>query len=196
VGVDFDERFSRLDESVKVLRRLLQPDSPDFKGRFYTSEGFTIAPRPARLGGVPIWIGSWGSEAGMRRVARLADGWLASAYNTTPALFAEGWRLLQGLLDSAGRDPFRYPIALATTMLYLSDDAGEAEDVLRDLVAPALNREPDYLRDRLLIGSAAQAIEKLMGFQQAGLQEVYLWPVKDEVAQLEHFMAEVAPKII
>ena len=27
---------------------------------------------------VPLWIGSWGSEAGLRRVARLADGWLSS----------------------------------------------------------------------------------------------------------------------
>jgi len=41
-----------------------------------------------RAGPVPLWIGSWGSAAGLRRVARLGDGWLASAYNTTPA----GWR--------------------------------------------------------------------------------------------------------
>jgi alkanesulfonate monooxygenase SsuD/methylene tetrahydromethanopterin reductase-like flavin-dependent oxidoreductase (luciferase family) len=32
-------------------------------------------PRPA--GTVPLWVGSWGSAAGLRRVARLGDGWLA-----------------------------------------------------------------------------------------------------------------------
>ena len=67
--------------------------------RFYALPDAALAPRPAQDGGVPLWIGSWGSEAGLRRVARLADGWLASAYNTTPERFAaaralstESWR--------------------------------------------------------------------------------------------------------
>jgi alkanesulfonate monooxygenase SsuD/methylene tetrahydromethanopterin reductase-like flavin-dependent oxidoreductase (luciferase family) len=177
------------------MRRLLQPGRPDFAGRFYSSEGVSISPAPVRQSGVPIWIGSWGSEAGMRRVARLADGWLASAYNTTPDLFATGWQQLQDLLEDSGRDPSGYPNALATTVFYLSDEPQEAERVLRELVSPALNREPDYLRDRLLVGPPAQVIEKLQRFREAGLQEVYLWPVKDEVAQLERFAADVATRV-
>ena len=47
-----------------------------------------LAPRPRRRGGVPLWVGSWGSTAGLARVARAADGWLASAYNTTPERFS------------------------------------------------------------------------------------------------------------
>src|SRR6266487_4019939 len=50
----------------------------------------------AQPGGPPIWIGSWGSDAGLRRVARLGDGWLASAYNTTPELFTEARARLEG----------------------------------------------------------------------------------------------------
>ena len=60
----------------------------------------SLEPRPAQPGGPPIWVGSWGSEAGLRRVARLADGWLASAYNTTPELFGDAW---QALALEAGR---------------------------------------------------------------------------------------------
>ena len=48
------------------------------------------SPRPFRADGVPLWIASWGSPAGLRRVARHGDGWLASAYNTDPAAFAAG----------------------------------------------------------------------------------------------------------
>ena len=43
-----------------------------------------LAPGPRQQDGIPLWIGSWGSRAGLARVARAGDGWLASAYNTTP----------------------------------------------------------------------------------------------------------------
>src|SRR2546428_7671055 len=84
VAIAFEERWKRFDEAIQLLRSLLQRDVPPFKGQFYTSEATRPEPFPVQEPGVPIWIGSWGSEAGMRRVARLGDGWLASAYNVSP----------------------------------------------------------------------------------------------------------------
>ena len=89
-GVPFDQRWSRFDEAVRALRALLDADEPPFEGAFYSTAGLNLEPRPARPGGPPLWLASWGSAAGMRRVARLGDGWLASAYNTTPADFRHG----------------------------------------------------------------------------------------------------------
>ena len=86
-GIPFEERWKRLDEAVQALRALWLGEGTPFKGEFYSTEGVTLEPRPAQRSGPPIWIGSWGSEAGLRRVARLGDGWLASAYNTTPEAF-------------------------------------------------------------------------------------------------------------
>jgi alkanesulfonate monooxygenase SsuD/methylene tetrahydromethanopterin reductase-like flavin-dependent oxidoreductase (luciferase family) len=194
-GLDFEERWSRLDESVKMMRRLFQASESDFTGRFYSSEGVSIAPRPVRPEGIPIWIGSWGSDAGLRRVARLADGWLASAYNTTPDLFAAGHKQLGEMLARYGKDESTFPNALATAVMYLTDDAAEQQRVLRDLVAPALNREPDFLRERILVCSPAEAVDRLSRFGEAGLQEVYVWPVDNEVEQLERFAADVAPQV-
>src|SRR5204863_493148 len=88
-GVRFEERWKRLDEAVQALRAYWRADDVAFEGAFYSTAGFTLAPTPAQRPGPPIWIGSWGSAAGLRRVARLADGWLASGYNTTPELFAQ-----------------------------------------------------------------------------------------------------------
>ena len=76
-----------------------------FTGQFYSTARIDLRPRPAQAAGPPIWIASWGSEAGLRRVARLGDGWLASAYNTTPALFAEALTRLNGYLAGHGKDP-------------------------------------------------------------------------------------------
>src|SRR5215208_10928 len=105
VGISFEERWKRLDEAIQALRALWNQDQPAFKGNFYSTEGIKLEPFPARRGGPPIWVGSWGSRAGLRRVARLADGWLASGYNTTPELFTQTWKQLQGFLTAAGKDP-------------------------------------------------------------------------------------------
>ena len=88
VGLDFEERWKRLDETVHVLRGYWSGEV--FEGQYYSTAGFALEPRPVQQPSPPIWIGSWGSAAGLRRVARLADGWLASGYNTTPELFGPG----------------------------------------------------------------------------------------------------------
>jgi len=69
VGVPFDERWKRLDEAVETLRALWREDGSPFEGNFYSTEGIVAEPRPLRQPGPPIWIGSWGSEAGLRRTA-------------------------------------------------------------------------------------------------------------------------------
>lgn len=75
VGIDFEERWKRLDEAVRAMRALWRNGEPPFAGKYYSTEGVSVEPGPATDAGPPIWIGSWGSEAGLRRVARLADGW-------------------------------------------------------------------------------------------------------------------------
>jgi alkanesulfonate monooxygenase SsuD/methylene tetrahydromethanopterin reductase-like flavin-dependent oxidoreductase (luciferase family) len=99
VGLDFEERWKRFDEVIGALRSLWQPEREPFVGTYYSTEGIDLAPVPAQSGGPPIWVGSWGSAAGLRRVARLADGWLASAYNISPPDFADAWH---------GPRPFRH----------------------------------------------------------------------------------------
>jgi alkanesulfonate monooxygenase SsuD/methylene tetrahydromethanopterin reductase-like flavin-dependent oxidoreductase (luciferase family) len=89
VGIGFRERWRRFDEAVQVLRALLHGGA-GFEGEFYSTRGMQLEPRPVQRPGPPIWVASWGSPAGLRRVARLGDGWLASAYNTTPDSFRDG----------------------------------------------------------------------------------------------------------
>jgi alkanesulfonate monooxygenase SsuD/methylene tetrahydromethanopterin reductase-like flavin-dependent oxidoreductase (luciferase family) len=195
LGLDFVERWARFDESIEALRSLLRADAPPFAGRFYSTEGVRLEPPPARPGGPPIWVGSWGSDVGLRRTARLADGWLASAYNTTPELFAEAWTALQRLLPEHGKDPATFPNALATMWFYVTEDAAEADRVMRERVVPTIHRPEEVLRERLPIGSAERFAEKLAAFEQAGVQRVYLWPVADEARQIELFWETVRPQL-
>jgi alkanesulfonate monooxygenase SsuD/methylene tetrahydromethanopterin reductase-like flavin-dependent oxidoreductase (luciferase family) len=195
VGLDFTERWARLDESIHVLRALWRSEAEPFAGRFYSTDGVALDPTPARLGGPPIWVGSWGSKAGLRRTARLADGWLASAYNTTPTQFGEAWAQLCELLPGYGKDPATFPNALATMWFYITDNPVEADRVMQQRIVPIVHRPEDVLRDRLPVGPAEVFAEKLSAFGRAGVHRVFVWPVADEAPQLELFWNRVRPAI-
>jgi probable F420-dependent oxidoreductase len=193
VGVSFEERWQRLDEAVQILRAYWRGDDVAFEGTFYSSTGFTLAPTPAQRPGPPIWIGSWGSAAGLRRVATLADGWLASGYNTTPELFAQAWTAVQAQVAARGRDAGGFPNGIATMWCYVTESRAQADAVLADVLSPMLNRPVEELRRKLPIGSAEECAEKLTPYARAGAQRVFLWPLADERAQLEAFRERVAP---
>ena len=181
-GVPFDDRWRRFDEAVAELRALLQPGSP-------------LAPAPRREGGIPLWLGSWGSDAGLRRVARLGDGWFASAYNTTPEVFGVARESLAEELRARGRDAGGFPNALVTMWTWITEDEAEAERVLRDVLAPIVRREPDELRGRLCIGPAGECAELLSRYAQAGCERVHLWPLGDEPRQVELAATAVLPSV-
>ena len=195
IGVPYEERWERFDEAVAILRSLLRGDPAPETLRHYAVPGSQLAPAPRRPGGIPLWIGSWGSKAGLRRVARLGDGWLASAYNTTPEGFKAAKDSLSERLDSQGRDAVRFPNALATMWTWVTEDPREADRVLREVLAPLLRREPDDLRDALCVGPAEKCAELLSRYAQAGCERVYLWPLGDEPRQIELAATAVLPAV-
>ena len=195
IRIPFDERWPRFEESILALRALWQVDHPGYCGRFYDTREIELAPPPAQQPSPPIWIGSWGSPAGLRRVARLADGWLASAYNTTPEQFSSARESLCEKLEDTGKEPEDFPHAIATMFMYLAEDRDAANRILREQLSPTLSRPESELRERLLVGGAADAAEKLNAYRQAGAQAVYVWPVADELEQLKRFREAVAPSV-
>jgi alkanesulfonate monooxygenase SsuD/methylene tetrahydromethanopterin reductase-like flavin-dependent oxidoreductase (luciferase family) len=190
-GIDFQERWPRLDEAIRVLRAYFKRDAPAFEGRFYNSN-VPLEPRPERADGPPIWIGSWGSDAGLRRVARLADGWLASAYNTTPREIQNACRNLHAEMQKRGRDPSGFPCSLATMWTYITRDGGQRNRRIEDM-ARMLNRPPGALREQLLIGTPEECAARLRAYSEAGVHRVFIWPLEDGTQQLELFMKDVAP---
>ena len=196
LGVPFDERWKRFDEAIAVLRALLEGKPGPEGARYYRlPSDVDLAPAPQQGRGIPLWIGSWGSKAGLRRVARAGDGWLASAYNTTPDRFAEARERLADELDARGRDAESFPSALATMWTWVAKDRAEGDRVLGDVLAPLLNRDPDELRSQLCIGPAEDCAALLSRYAEAGCQRVYLWPLGDERRQIELVANEVTPRI-
>jgi alkanesulfonate monooxygenase SsuD/methylene tetrahydromethanopterin reductase-like flavin-dependent oxidoreductase (luciferase family) len=181
VGVPFGERWRRLDDAVVLLRHLLR-GGPAPEAGHYPGPAVPLDPAPVRPGGVPLWLGSWGSPAGLRRVARLGDGWLASAYNTDPQAFAE----------ARGALPVGLPAAVVSMWTWVTEDAEEERRMVEGVLAPALGRDPAELRGRVCVGPARRCAELVAAYAEAGCGRLHFWPLGDEERQVELIAGLVA----
>ncbi|MET0953934.1 MAG: LLM class flavin-dependent oxidoreductase [Aeromicrobium sp.] len=178
-GLDFDQRWAQFDDAVGVVRRHL--------GR--ELGGTPLEPGPVRPGGPPVWIASWGSPAGLRRVARLGDGWLASAYNTTPDDVARGRARIAELAIRP------LTCAVATMWTWVTDDDRDRRAVLARL-ATLLGRAEHDLAARLMVGSPEHCAELASAYAGVGVDRLLVWPVADHHGQLERFMQDVVPRVV
>jgi len=72
LGEDFHTRGRRVEEQIELMRRLWSEPEVTFSGRDHTLSAAGLNPLPGRR--IPIWIGAT-ADAGLRRAARIADGW-------------------------------------------------------------------------------------------------------------------------
>jgi probable F420-dependent oxidoreductase len=103
------KRGAVFDESLEVVRRLLREESVTFHGDFFDIEDASIGEPPSPP--LDIWLGG-SAPAGLRRIGRYADGWLASFI--TPEEAAAGVEAIKSAAREAGReiDPDHYGISV------------------------------------------------------------------------------------
>jgi probable F420-dependent oxidoreductase len=101
LGEDFTQRGRRIEEQVRLLRRLWTERSVTVAGRYDRITGAGIAPLPIQRP-IPIWYGAQSPPA-YRRAGRLADGWFPQMA-PGPRL-AEAKRMVEEAAVEAGRDP-------------------------------------------------------------------------------------------
>jgi probable F420-dependent oxidoreductase len=81
-GGHFDHRGARADEAIEIIRLILGGGMVSYHGTFYNFDNLQMSPPPSQR--VPVYVGGH-SEAGLRRAARVGDGW-TSAMITFDAL--------------------------------------------------------------------------------------------------------------
>ena len=181
LGVPFEDRAARTVEYLKIMKEMWTKPRVAFEGRFARiAEAGGVRPHPARQPGIPIWIGGH-SEAALRRVVAVADGWhplgLRPPVSLYPPELAAKVRRLRDLAAAAGRDPAAIAISFKAP-LKLEEVAG--------------TRPP-------LAGSPAQIVEDLQAYVAAGVQHFVLdfsVPAVPQMLEvLERFATEVRPRV-
>ena len=99
LGIAREERGARFEECVSVVQALWSGEPVTFRGRFTTLEQVTLSPRPTRPR-LDLWLAG-STPAAVRRVARLADGWLAAS--VAPDAFAGLVDVLRAEAHESGR---------------------------------------------------------------------------------------------
>jgi probable F420-dependent oxidoreductase len=116
LGVPFENRGSRLEEYIRLVKALWTEENPSFHGRFWQIEDVGFAPKPVQKPHPPIWVGG-GVDAALRRAGRLGDAW--HAIFQKPERLAANYATVQAYAREAGRDP--QSVALTVRMAAPTD---------------------------------------------------------------------------
>lgn len=117
IGVPFAERGARAVEMVRLMRACWSGEAIDFHGRFWQVADCRMHPLPPRRS-IPVYWGGH-SEAALRRVARVGDGWLP--LSVSPADLRAGWQKIRRYCEQYRRDPDSVSIVMRPGREYAFD---------------------------------------------------------------------------
>ena len=189
LDIDTRTRGRRSDEALEVIGRLWREESVDFSGEHFRLTGACISPKPVQAN-LPMWIGG-GSQAAIRRTARLGTGWLGGP--ETPA--------------EAGRIVAAIRAALSETGRIIEEDHygasfpfhfGRAADPILERPMQAYEkrtgRDP---RDYFAIGDAEAIVSRIADYIEAGVAKFVLRPAaaggEAVMSQTRRLIEEVGP---
>ncbi len=92
------QRGAVFDEALELLRLMLTNETVTFQGTYFRVTDASVGPLPGKP--LDIWLGG-SAPAGLRRIGRLADGWLGSLL--TPAEAGAAGTAINAAADEAGR---------------------------------------------------------------------------------------------
>jgi probable F420-dependent oxidoreductase len=182
VGIPFEDRAARTMEALRLMREVWTKPRVQFEGRYWhVREAGGVRPQPVQRPHIPIWIGGH-SDAALRRVAEIADGWhplgLRPPVALHPAELADRARRLRELAAAAGRNP---------------------GDIVIAFKAPFAFREGAGRERVPLTGSPAQIAEDLHAYVAAGVRHFVLdfsEPTPERMQEaMERLAADVRPQI-
>ncbi len=103
VGVDPGERVGRTVETIECLKAVWGPDPVDFRGKHFQVPTSLVQPKPVQQPHPPLLMGG-SVPAALRRVGRLADGWITSSRQDLRRVGKDIGAVVAAA-ERAGRDP-------------------------------------------------------------------------------------------
>jgi alkanesulfonate monooxygenase SsuD/methylene tetrahydromethanopterin reductase-like flavin-dependent oxidoreductase (luciferase family) len=203
MGLDPAKRALMLEEAIGLIRRLWTEEEVSFQGEFWRFEGARLEPKPVQRP-LPIWIAnnvqivtrSEGiMERALRRVARLADGWMTT--HVWPREFAERWQRILRYTTEEGRDAGAMQSSVYFNV-HLNADREKALDESKRFLDTyyMTNNSRETLERWVALGSPGEVVRRIREFAEAGVDTLTIrFPSWDQGGQLRAFLREVAPEL-
>lgn len=177
------ERAAVFDESLQLLRSVLEQQDVAFAGDYFAVSAADVEPRPAKP--LDIWLGG-SAPAAFRRIGQLGDGWLGSFL--TPEEARGGREQIQRAAAQADREieADHFGINLA-----VSDG-----DIPDGLIATVKRRRPDVDPADLIAADWSQLHRRLDAYLAAGLTKFVIRPAQQANIDdfIDRFVAELVPR--
>ncbi|RZT86086.1 putative F420-dependent oxidoreductase [Pseudonocardia sediminis] len=180
-------RAEVFEEALVVLRRLLSEPEVTHHGTHFTLDGASVNPRPSRP--LDLWLGGR-AEVGLRRVGRLADGWLGSFL--TPDEAARARVTIENAAREAGREVEEDHYGTNVSIVL----PGTREDRVTAMLRRSAEQRPEVDPEKLIARGWDGARELIRQFVDGGLTKFVVrpaGPVEDWPAFLDQFSAELGP---
>ncbi len=177
------QRAAVFDEALTLLRLLLTSPSVTFSGSFFSVDGASVGPLPGKP--LDIWLGGT-APAGLRRVGRLADGWLGSLL--TPDEAGAAVRVINEAAGAAGREVEPDHFGLSIPVAFGPVPAALAASIAR--------RRPGTAPADLVADGWAGARRMIAAYVEAGLSKFVVRAAGGEPPLTEFvagFSAELMP---
>jgi alkanesulfonate monooxygenase SsuD/methylene tetrahydromethanopterin reductase-like flavin-dependent oxidoreductase (luciferase family) len=184
LGHDPARRIKMSEELVQVIRKLWRENDVSFAGTFSSFEHVTVEPKPIQPGGVPIWLASNAIEPGLKRVARMADGWLNNI--TDPQTYKECLEKIRIYAAEAGRDPEAIEPGLYFT---LAAGGNKAVEEGRKFLSQYYNRPYEAVAKAMLcvMGDWNQVMDQIQSYHEAGARTFVLrFATSDQLGHLQN----------
>ena len=206
-GVPYNRRGDVMDEQILLLRHLWTRPGEPYRGAFHAVPALSLSPLPHQRPAPPIWITNNPQlvegleprvqERMLRRVARLADGWMTAL--ATPDEFRQLWGRIVEYARELGRDPATLTPAYQMTLTVAdSRPAAEAEalEFVNRYYGTAYTSIRGSMWGRDPFGTPEQCVSAIRQLVRAGVRSMTLrFASRDQVAQVERFTAECLPAL-
>ena len=175
------ERATRTEEALAVIRHCWRGERFSYAGKHFHYKDTFITPRPVQQPGPPVWMASW-TPPGLRRAARVADGWIADPVQSLPVIKEYAGRY-RTAAQKVGRKPYiclmRDAVVagsmreaeaesgptMYTHRFYFQYGAYVPDEYLRDVKRPEDLTFTKAAQDRLIVGSPEDCLEQLKRWQ-------------------------------
>ncbi|MEU6587215.1 LLM class flavin-dependent oxidoreductase [Nocardia sp. NPDC046763] len=166
IGVPFDQRVGRLDETVTIWRESWSGGSR-FDGRYWKFDDLSGALPAASAAGPPLWLAGSDTPRVLQRVARHYDGWLP--FLPSADAYARAWTAIRDLTD-------RPVTAGMYATINLDPDSTKARAELDGYVRQYYRRSLDEMStvQAYFGGSPEECIDWLGRYLDAGAEHLVL----------------------
>ncbi|MCC6437396.1 MAG: LLM class F420-dependent oxidoreductase [Acidimicrobiales bacterium] len=174
IGMPWDRRGERADETLEIFDALWTQESVTFDGPFTSFGPVGFSPKPAQ-GRIPVWVGGH-TPAAFRRTAKYGTAF-HSAFSSVERL-REEWDGVRRACESIGRDPATVELTMLCTLLF---------DATTD-------------KQGIICGSDQQVIDQLAAYAELGVGHTVVFVqarggLEGRLEAIRRFASDVAPHI-